>query len=139
MLDNVTLASYYTQLRSLHISCVAFSGALFAVRGFLRMGNISFANHRALRVLSYIVDSVLLAAAIALMLVLHQYPFVNGWLTTKLLLLVLYVAFGTIALKRARTAGGRVFALLAALATFAYIIGVALAHDPAGWFVLMRR
>lgn len=133
------LANHYAEIRLIHISCVAFSGALFAVRGVLRMGNVSFANHRALRLLSYIVDSLLLAAGIALMLVLHQYPFVNGWLTTKLLLLFLYIALGTIALKRGRTAGSRSVALLAALATFAYIIGVALAHDPTGWFALLRR
>lgn len=139
MQGHLALANYYTQIRSLHISCVVFSGTLFAVRGLLRIGNISFANHWAVRLLSYMVDTLLLAAAIALTLVLHQYPFVNGWLTTKLLLLFLYIALGTIALKRARTSMGRCVALLAALATFAYIIGVALAHDPAGWFRLLRR
>lgn len=133
------LANHYAEIRLLHIFCVAFSGTLFAVRGVLRMANISLANHRAVRLLSYLVDTLLLAAAIALMQVLHQYPFVNGWLTTKLLLLFVYIALGTIALKRARTSPGRCAALLAALVTFAYIIGVALAHDPAGWFLLLRR
>ncbi len=133
------LADHYVEIRLLHVCCVASSGTLFAARGILHLGNVRFANHRALRLLSYVIDSLLLAAAIALMLILHQYPFLNGWLTTKLLLLVLYVALGTIALKRARTTGSRGVALLAALATFAYIIGVALAHDPAGWFLLLRR
>jgi uncharacterized membrane protein SirB2 len=133
------LAQHYAQIRLLHICCVAFSGTLFTLRGILRIGNIGWANHQALRFLSYGVDTLLLAAAIALTRVLHQYPFVNGWLTAKLLLLLLYIALGIITLRHARTSAGRSLALLAALATFAYIIGVALAHDPAGWFALLQR
>jgi uncharacterized membrane protein SirB2 len=112
---------------------------LFTVRGLLRICNVGVANHRALRFLSYIIDTTLLAAAVALTRVVHQYPFVNGWLTTKVLLLVLYIGCGTIALRRAGTTVTRSIALLAALTTFACIIGVALAHDPRGWFLLMQQ
>jgi uncharacterized membrane protein SirB2 len=133
------LTAHYPQILLLHVGSVTFSGSLFAVRGILRFCDLPIANHRALRVLSYIVDTTLLVAAILLTLILHQYPFVNAWLTTKLLLLVLYIALGTIALKRARTTVGRGVALLAALATFAYIVGVAITHDPAGWLLLLRR
>lgn len=70
--------------------------------------------------------------------IVHQYPFVNAWLTTKLLLLVAYIGLGTMALKRARTIAGRSIAFAAALATFAYIICVAITHHPAGWLLLCR-
>jgi uncharacterized membrane protein SirB2 len=133
------LAAHYIALRTLHIWCVASSGTLFTVRGLLCIGNKGVANHRALRLLSYIIDTTLLGAAIALTLTLHQYPFVNGWLTAKVLLLLVYIALGTITLRRAGTTDTRSIALLAALATFACIIGIALAHDPRGWFVLLRR
>jgi uncharacterized membrane protein SirB2 len=133
------LTAYYAQIRLLHIGCVAFSGTLFATRGVLRIANVAIANHRAVRILSYVVDTLLLVAAILLTLILHQYPFVNAWLTTKLLLLIVYVALGTIALKRAHTTAGRSAALIAALATFAYIIGVAIAHHPEGWLLLLQR
>ncbi len=133
------LTAYYPQIRLLHIGCVTFSGTLFAARGLLRIANIAAANHRARRLLSYTVDTLLLVAAVLLTLILHQYPFVNAWLTTKLLLLIVYIGLGTIALKRARTTTGRSAALFAALATFAYIIGVAIAHQPAGWFLLLQR
>ena len=133
------LATYYSQIRLLHIGCVTFSGSLFAIRGVLRIANIGVANHRAVRILSYGVDTLLLTAAILLTVILHQYPFVNAWLTTKLLLLIVYVVLGTLALKGTQTTRGRSAALIAALATFAYIIGVAIAHHPEGWFLLMRR
>jgi uncharacterized membrane protein SirB2 len=57
------------------------------------------------------------------------------WLTTKVLLLVLYIVLGSIALQRAHTASGRTVALLLALLVFGWIIGVAVAHHPAGWLL----
>jgi uncharacterized membrane protein SirB2 len=132
------LTSHYQQILALHVGSVTFSGSLFAIRGILRLYNRPIANHRALRVLSYVVDTTLLVAAILLTLILHQYPFVNAWLTAKLLLLMLYIALGTIALKRARTTVSRSVALVAALVTFACIVGVAITHDPAGWLLLIR-
>ena len=132
------LTGYYLQILLLHVGCVALSGALFAVRGVMRIAGLAGANHPALRRLSYVIDSTLLGAAILLCLIVRQYPFVDGWLTTKLLLLLIYIGLGPIALKRARTRGGRTAALVAALLTFGYIIGVAIAHDPAGWIALLR-
>jgi uncharacterized membrane protein SirB2 len=38
----------------------------------------------------------------------------------------------------ARTRLTRSVAFLAAILTFAYIVGLALAHDPAGWLTLLR-
>jgi len=105
----------------------------------LRLGNIALANHRVLRLLSYTIDTILLGAAILLTLVVHQYPFVNAWLTTKVLLLVVYIVLGVAALRRARTTLGRGIAFFAALATYVFIVGVAVAHHPAGWLLLLRQ
>ncbi len=133
------LAAHYVQILHLHVGCVVLSGSLFTVRGLMRIANLALANHRALRIASYVIDTTLLVAAILLTLVLHQYPFKDGWLTVKVLLLVVYIGLGTIALKGSQTAAGRSAALLAALLVFGFIIGVALTHDPAGWFLLLRR
>ena len=132
------LESHYTDIRFLHVGCVAFSGALFTLRGLLRVGDVAVANHIALRVSSYVIDSTLLIAAILLTTILHQYPFVNGWLTAKLLLLLLYILLGSIALKRAQTPAGRLASLVAALSTFSLIIAVAVTHQPFGWLPLLR-
>jgi uncharacterized membrane protein SirB2 len=133
------LASHYADIRFIHVGCVALSGTLFTVRGLLRIGNSTVANHRLLRVTSYIIDTTLLTSAILLTMILQQYPFVEAWLTTKVLLLVLYIALGTITLKRAHTRLGRIAALVASLGTFVAIIGVAIAHHPAGWLNLIHR
>jgi uncharacterized membrane protein SirB2 len=134
----VSLAGHYLQIRDVHVTAVIVSGTLFLGRGALALGRWRHVMHPVLRYGSMLIDTVLLAAGITLMFVIHQYPFVNGWLTTKLILLVVYIALGTFALKRARTQGIRATCYLLALATFAYIISVALAHDPRGIFVLVR-
>jgi uncharacterized membrane protein SirB2 len=133
------LTSHFAAIRLVHITCVTLSGSLFCLRGIMRIAAIPAANHRVLRLTSYTIDTTLLIAAILLTLILHRYPFIDAWLTTKLLLLVLYIVLGTYALKRARTPSGRSVALFCALLTFAYIVGVAITHQPAGWLTLIRR
>jgi uncharacterized membrane protein SirB2 len=66
--------------------------------------------------------------------VVHQYPFVHGWLTMKVVLLVVYVVLGSIAIRRGRTKRVRIVAFVAALATVAFLVTVARAHHPLGVF-----
>lgn len=132
------LSAWYVQILLVHVGCVALSGTLFAVRGLMRIADLPGANTLALRRMSYLIDSTLLGAAILLTVIVREYPLVDGWLTTKVLLLLLYIGLGTMALRRARTRAGRVAAYVAALLTFACIVGVAIAHDPAGWIALLR-
>jgi uncharacterized membrane protein SirB2 len=80
------------------------------------------------------VDTVLLTAALMLLTILPGAMFANGWLSTKLVLVVVYVVLGTFALKRGRTPRVRLACWLAALVVFATIIGIALAHHPLGWW-----
>jgi uncharacterized membrane protein SirB2 len=133
------LSAHYADIRLFHISCVALSGALFLSRGSLRIAEMPLANHRALRVTSYVIDSALLTGGILLTMILHQYPFTDAWLTAKVLLLVIYIVFGLCALKGAHRRRMRIMAYLAALATYAFIVGVAFTHRPAGWITLMNR
>lgn len=94
------------------------------------------ANHVAVKRLSYVIDTLLLGAAVALTMIIHQYPFVQAWLTAKVLLLVVYIVLGVFALRRGRTRRVRALCFVAALAVFAFIISVAIAHSPLGFFAL---
>lgn len=128
------LFAQYGEIRLFHISCVILSGGLFLGRGLMRIAGAPAANHMALRATSYVIDTGLLGAGILLTLIVHQYPLADAWLTTKMLLLVVYIALGHYALKRARRRTPRVVTYIGALATYALIIGVAVTHHPAGWF-----
>ena len=61
--------------------------------------------------------------------------FANGWLTLKVLLVVVYVVLGVHALRRGKTPAARALAYALALSTFIVIIGIARMHHPAGWLL----
>ena len=127
------MIEFYPQVKAVHVHAVFASGTLFAFRGALMLARSRHANHAALRWTSYGIDTVLLTAALMLATMLHQYPFVQGWLTAKVLLLVLYVVLGSLALKRGRSRRQQVWCLAGALATFAFMVTVARAHHPLGF------
>lgn len=116
----------YTLLKYLHVGSVALSGAGFLVRGIWMLQDSPLLARRWVRIAPHLVDTVLLASAIALALMLGQYPLVHGWLTAKVLGLIAYIVLGTIALKRGRTRGIRIAAFCGALLVFAYIVAVAI-------------
>ena len=116
----------YTLVKYLHVGCVVLSGTGFVLRGAWMLQGSPMLAQRWVCVLLYVLDTVLLASAIALAVMLEQYPLVHGWLTAKVLGLIAYIVLGTIALKRGRTRAVRIAAFCGALVVFAYIVAVAL-------------
>jgi uncharacterized membrane protein SirB2 len=131
--------AYYLQVKLVHVCAVLLSGGLFALRGAATLAGQRRAMAAPLRYLSYTIDTVLLTAALMLFTLLPGAMFANGWLATKLVLLVGYVALGSFALKRASTQQGRAIAFVAAVATYATMIGIARAHHPLGWLVSLAN
>ncbi len=126
------MAAYYLSLRSLHIACVFVSIGLFVLRHVLTLRGVAWRKSVALRVMPHVVDSVLLASAIALCFAIEQFPFARSWLTVKLIALVAYIFLGMIALNPSRTVATRRITFIAAVAVFAFIVSVARTHDPLG-------
>ena len=120
----------YISLKVAHVSCVAISYALFVVRGVWMMRGSALLQRRWVRIVPHAVDTVLLASAIALAIMLHQYPLANGWLTAKVAGLLVYIGLGMIALKRGKTRRTRIAAWLVAQAVFFYIVAVAITRSP---------
>ena len=125
----------YLFLRHLHIGCVMVSGAGFFLRGVWMLRTSPWLQQPLVRILPHVVDTLLLASALALAIASAQYPFVNDWLTAKLVGLLLYIGCGTMALKRARTRRRRASFFIAALVAFAYVVSVALTRQPLGFLV----
>lgn len=128
------MIEYYAQIRSAHILTVVLSGGLFAVRGVGVLAGARWPIHAALRYSSYAIDTALLTAALMLVAVVPAAMFANHWLTVKLVLVMVYVVLGTMALKRASTARGKLICYVAALVVFGLIVGIARRHSPLGWF-----
>ncbi len=125
---------FYPQIKAVHIACVILSGMLFVLRGSLvQAGRGTVAHWAPLRYLSYSVDTILLTAALMLLTILPGAYFANGWLTVKLVGVVLYVICGSLALMRARGRDLQRGFFVAALLVYANIVGIAWEHHPLGW------
>lgn len=120
----------YLVLLHVHVACVVITGAGFVARGLLMLRDSPLLARRWVRVLPHVVDTLLLSSALGLAVWSHRYPLVDAWLTAKLLALVAYVVLGALALRRARTRGARARSFAAALAVYAYIVGVAISKSP---------
>jgi uncharacterized membrane protein SirB2 len=127
----------YLMLRHLHLTFVIISILGFLARWVLAMNHSPLLAKRWVKVVPHINDTLLLAAALGLCVMLGQYPFVVHWLTAKVLLLIGYIVAGTFAIKRAKSSRGRLIAGLIALALFAQMIGVAITHSALGLWVYL--
>ena len=121
-------------LKLIHIAAVIISGAFFFTRGIWMLRDSPRLQERWVKISPHVVDTVLLVSALAYAWQIQQYPFVHGWLTAKVLGLIVYIVLGTIALKRGKTKAVRTTAWIAALFTFAYIVWVARTHTPFPFF-----
>ncbi|MGE5338958.1 MAG: SirB2 family protein [Gemmatimonadota bacterium] len=120
----------YATLKAIHITCVVASGTGFFARGLLMLAGSPWLNARLVRVTPHIIDTLLLASAITMAVIAHLVPTQQPWLMAKIIGLIAYIVLGAIALRRGRTRTQRTLAFVAALATFAYIVGVALTRSP---------
>ena len=123
----------YLDVRWLHIGCAIATFTLFLVRGAWMLWRPELLQRRWVKIAPHVIDTVFLGSGLYLTTIIRQYPFVNGWLTVKFFGLVAYIILGTIALKRGRTRAIRATALVAAIAVFLYVAGVARAHDAGSW------
>jgi uncharacterized membrane protein SirB2 len=108
--------------------------SLFILRGVWMLRDSTLLARRWVKIAPHAIDSLLLASALALTLMLGQFPLTSAWSTAKLAALLVYIGFGLVALRYGMTKGVRAMAWFGALALFLYIVSVALSHDPLGFF-----
>ncbi|MEO8122379.1 MAG: SirB2 family protein [Rhodoferax sp.] len=122
-------------MKHLHVTCVVLSVSLFVLRGTLELRSQPWRQWRLLRVAPHLVDTVLLGSALWLAWRIGQYPFVDTWLTAKVLALLFYIGLGMRALGRNTPQAQRLPYFTGALLSVGYIVGVARTHS-AGWGLL---
>ena len=94
-------------------------------------------QHRAVKVLPHVIDTLLLGSAITLLLMLHLSPIAQTWLLAKILALLLYIGLGMVALRFGQTRKIRLGAWLLALLVAGYIVSVAYIKTPLGVFAVL--
>ena len=117
-------------LKAIHVGSALVSICGFLLRGLWMLQDSPLLKARATRILPHVVDTVLLASAIALALRIQQYPVVHAWLSAKVLALLAYIVLGSIALKYGKSRRVRAVCYGMALGVFLYIVGVAVTRSP---------
>ena len=119
----------YELLKLGHIVFVAVSGSLFVYR-FLHF-NIrrGIPLHGALRILPHVNDTLLLACAIGMLVIIELNPFTSPWLLAKIVALFIYIGFGAICMRAAPGSRRQVISFIASLVVFTYIVAVALTRQ----------
>lgn len=120
---------HYTTLLSIHLVTVGISLALFLLRGAWRLSDSPMLAKKWVKIVPHINDTLLLAAAIGMLIVANLNPLQHDWLMAKIGALLAYIVLGTIALKRGKTPLQRNLAFIGALTAFAYIVAVAVSKQ----------
>ncbi|MEQ9545096.1 MAG: SirB2 family protein [Marinobacter sp.] len=106
--------SAYLILKQVHMTTAYLTVTLFALRLLLDAVGKPDWRQTPLRWIPHANDTILLVAAISLLFVTPWMPFVHGWLTAKIFLLVGYIVAGVFAMKQ--TAGLQVRLVASVLA-----------------------
>jgi len=123
----------FAATKLIHMGAAALSISLFILRGGWMLWSPQKLRQPWVKVLPHVIDTVLLAAALSLAWQLGAVAW-RAWLVAKVVGLLVYIVLGALALKRGRTRRTRVAAFVAAIATFGYIVMVALTKSPLGSF-----
>jgi len=78
-------------LKTVHISSATGSYILFFLRGIWSLNGSAIMSQRWIKIVPHVVDTLLIVSAITLAFSIRQYPFVNAWLTAKVIALLLYI------------------------------------------------
>src|SRR3990170_1925890 len=116
-------------IKYVHMLCAASTSALFILRGLWMFSGSPQLRRRWTRIVPPTIDTVLLLTGIYMAMQIRQYPFIDAWLTAKLLAVLAYIIFGITAF-RGRSKRLRVTFWCLALVTLAYIVLVARTKDP---------
>jgi uncharacterized membrane protein SirB2 len=127
----------YAVAKTVHVACVAVSIAGFVARFPLALHRPDLLRQPAIRVLPHVNDTLLLAAAIVMLVVAHWNVLDMPWLLAKIAGLVVYIGCGMVALRLGRSRRTRAIAFASALAAFGYVVSVAFSKSVAGPFARM--
>ena len=124
----------YLVAKTVHVTCVALSIGGIVGRFALTLHRPEVPRSRFLRVAPHVNDTLLLAAAIVMLVVAQWNVLAMPWLLAKIGGLLVYIALGMVALRRGRTRRARVAAFVSAVLVFGYVVSVALTKSVAGPF-----
>lgn len=120
----------YMFAKHLHLTAVVLSVLLFLVRYTWLMLESPNLQKRWVKITPHIIDTVLLASAAWLCIIIAQYPFVHGWITEKFICVILYIVTAFWTLKRADTRLKKVVGGVGSIAWLLIVAKLAVTKQP---------
>ncbi|GAA0858266.1 SirB2 family protein [Aliiglaciecola litoralis] len=97
----------YIFTKHLHMTAVVLTILFFIVRFFWLMRGSDMLMKKWVKISPHIIDTILLASAVALCFLVPWNPLQHPWLWQKILLVVIYILMGFYVLKRANSTAAR--------------------------------
>ena len=120
----------YMLVKHLHLTAVALSLLLFTLRFIWALKGSAMLQKKWVKIVPHVIDTVLLASALTLCFIIVQYPFVDAWLTEKVIGVIGYILMGFYTLKWAKGNVSRSFGFIAALALVIFTAKIAVFKQP---------
>lgn len=124
--------------KSLHVAFAYATGLSFLVRGALAFTDSPLLQHRALKTIPHILDTVLLGSALFMLFQWSLSPLTTPWISVKIGAVLVYIAFGFLMLRFGTTPTRKITGLLGGILTYLYIVSVAHSKTPLPWLVLLN-
>jgi uncharacterized membrane protein SirB2 len=122
----------YVLLKQVHFGLAIVSISGFVLRWVLEILGFQKSKHLLIRAAPHFIDTLFLLAGVMLLLATDQYPWTTPWIAAKLAGLIVYILFGKLAMSVKQKKLSAI-AFIGAIATFTWIISVALLKSPYGF------
>ena len=123
----------YLIIKNIHMAFATLTIIGFLLRGYWRISDSNLIQNRAMKIVPHAIDAMFLATGIGLLMMLNLNPMQHPWLLAKFVALFAYVGLGMVAFRFGRTQEIRLMAYVGALASFAFVVGTAIAKSPLSW------
>lgn len=118
----------YPIILKLHLVAVVLSVLVYLARVGVTISGHKLAENRPLMFAAMATMLLVIISAAGLAVTLGQYPIVEGWLTEKLIALVLYIVLAIVSLKPGVSKIARLPLIAISLGAFVYAMMVAKQH-----------
>ena len=118
----------YMVVKHLHMTLALLSLSLFCIRACWSVTGSQRLQKRWVKIVPHVIDTFLLICGLWLASLLAAWSF--PWLQAKLVAVVVYILLGAMAIRPGRPPRVKAAMALSAIATFGYIMVVAMTKNP---------
>ena len=121
-----TAQSLYPAIKHSHMLLISLSVIFFVIRFGLHMYKSPLMEKKFFKIAPHVIDTFLLLSGVWLCVLIRQYPFVDPWLTEKILAVFAYILLAYMAIKSDRNRLFKTFAFIGAIGWVIYAAKLAI-------------